>query len=491
MDSVLVVVYSACVGLLALWGLHRLALWRGFRGSVWFGNLSGGPPPAAAHGDPGDLPQVTVQLPIFNERTVVERLIHAAGALDYPADRLEIQVLDDSLDETRDLAAQAVAVLRARGLDAIHLFRSDRTGFKAGALDAGMRRAKGELIAVFDADFVPPPDFLRRLVGEFRAPGVGMVQARWGHLNRDDSPLTRAQATLLDGHFVIEHTARAAAGLFFNFNGTAGIWRRTAIDDAGGWQHDTLTEDLDLSYRAQLAGWRFVYRPDVVAPAELPADVAAFKGQQRRWARGSAQVLRKLGPSILRSPQPLRVKVEAIAHLAGNVGYPLVLLLAISMPVAIQLRGSFGHLLHGLGFLVCTGSVVLFYGASQAALGRSRRNRWTDVPVGIAAGVGMAISQTEAVARGLFQRAAGVFVRTPKRGDGARRAYSGRLAELPGLELLLALWIAVATVDALRLGRWGALPFLLLFLAGFGWIGWLSLRDALRGPRDQAAVSAA
>ncbi|MCA9493397.1 MAG: glycosyltransferase, partial [Myxococcales bacterium] len=270
------IAYLAVLSLLSVNGLHRLWMVIAF----WRRRPSIAPP------DPAEWPVVTVQLPVFNERYVVERLIRAVAALDWPRDRLEIQVLDDSTDDTTELSARLVDELRAQGHDIQLVHRTDRTGFKAGALAAGLAVAKGDLVAVFDADFVPTPDFLRRLVPWFADPGVGMVQARWGHLNAEQDWLTAAQATLLDGHFVIEHTARNASGRWFNFNGTAGIWRRQAIVDGGGWQHDTLTEDLDLSYRSQLAGWRFLYLPEVVAPAELPPDMRAFKAQQHRWAKG-------------------------------------------------------------------------------------------------------------------------------------------------------------------------------------------------------------
>ena len=471
MTAALASLYVACVGALAIWGVHRLALLRAFHRSPW--RTGHGPAPA-----PGSLPRVTVQLPLFNERNVVERLLEAAGDLDYPRDRLELQVLDDSTDETTALAARAVRRLRARGVDAHHLRRPDRRGFKAGALDYGLRSAESDLIAVFDADFVPQRDFLLRLVGEFEDPRVGLVQARWGHLNRDQDLLTRAQATLLDGHFAIEHTARAASGHFFNFNGTAGIWRRAAIEEAGGWQHDTLTEDLDLSYRAQLAGWRFVYRPDVVAPAEVPADLAAFKNQQQRWARGSAQVLRKLGRRLATAPISWRTRLEALAHLSSNIGYPLVLALALTMPMALDLRGPFGHLVHLVGFSICTGTVVAFYDTSQRAVGRPARKRWLDVPASLALGVGLSVSQTVAVAQGLCA-GPGEFVRTPKRGDG-RALYRAARRGVPGFELVVAAWMGWALWRAVVLGRYGALPFLGLFAAGFGWVGARSIREHFR-----------
>src|SRR5690606_38297946 len=242
----------------------------------------------------GQLPTVTVQLPLYNEATVVERLLLATAGLDYPSDKLEIQVLDDSTDETRTIAEATVSALRANGVDIKYVRRPNRHGYKAGALDYGLGLAKGELIAIFDADFVPQPTFLRDLVGHFQDPRVGMVQTRWGHMNREHSLLTSVQALMLDGHHLVENRARFGAGCMFNFSGTGGVWRRAAIDAAGGWQHDTLTEDLDLSYRAQLAGWRFVYRPDVITPAELPEGMSAFRAQQYRWAKGTVQTARKL-----------------------------------------------------------------------------------------------------------------------------------------------------------------------------------------------------
>jgi len=466
-DRLIVLGYAAVLGALALFGAHRLALLRRFR---W----SSRPAPGGARAG-GPRPCVTVQLPLFNERTVAARLIRAAGALDWPRERLEIQVLDDSTDETRDVVDREVAALRERGIAAEVLRRDDRRGFKAGALEAGTRVARGELLCIFDADFVPPPDFLERLVPTFDDPRVGMVQARWEHLNRGDSALTRAQSTLLDGHFVIEHTVRHGMGWFFNFNGTAGIWRRRAIEEAGGWQHDTLTEDLDLSYRAQLAGWRFVYAPQVAAPAEVPPDIAAFKSQQHRWAKGSVQVARKLVGRILRAELPVRVKLEALAHLTGNAGYPLVLALAVLLPPALATQEQLPGWVHLALFALCTLSVLLFYERSQRALGRSRWQRLRDVPAAISLGIGMCVSQTRAVLEGL-RRETGSFRRTPKRGEGAEGdLYRAHLSGLPGVELLLAAWFAWGVVGALRAGSWGSLPFLLLFFSGFAWVGALSL----------------
>lgn len=473
--------YLATLVLLAFWGMHRLWLVWHFRWPE--APQLDAPPTQGLQADRADLPRVTVQLPIYNERTVAARLLRTAGALEYPAERLELQVLDDSDDETSEIVDREIARLIANGVDAHVVRRPDRHGFKAGALNYGLSRAKGELLCVFDADFTPRPDFLLRLVRSFDDPRVGLVQARWDHENRDESSLTRAQSALLDGHFVIEHKVRFDEGLFFNFNGTAGIWRRAAIEDAGGWEHDTLTEDLDLSYRAQLAGWRFVYASAVTAPAEVPPDIAAFKSQQHRWAKGSVQVARKLGGRVLRSSQPWRVKREALTHLTGNSGYPLVLAMAILLPLATRARvGSNIHWFHLISFVLCTFSVFVFYERSQRALGRSVFARLRDALSAMVLGIGICVSQTRAVFEGL-RRDPGSFVRTPKRGDGsgaAARPYRALLTGVPGVELALAAWFAWGLIEAARMHLWGALPFLALFFSGFAWVGSLSLRSALR-----------
>lgn len=472
--------YFAALAALAVYGAHRLWLVVCYRSST----------DAGAQAEPGELPVVSVQLPLYNERTVARRLIRAVGALDYPRERLEIQVLDDSTDETRALVDEEVARLLKAGVHARVLRREQRTGFKAGALDRGLRRASGELICVFDADFLPRPDFLRSTVGAFADPAIGMVQARWGHVNRDESALTRAQSTLLDGHFVIEHEVRHDRGLFFNFNGTAGVWRRAAIEDAGGWQHDTLTEDLDLSYRAQLAGWRFGYRSGVVVPAEVPPDIAAFHTQQKRWAKGSAQTLRKLGRSIARADVPLRTKLEAFVHLSANAGYPLVLVLALLLPFALRTRDRMGWGWNLALFVLCTGSVLLFYERSQRAVGRTRLARVLDVPAAMALGIGISVAQTRAVLSGLFG-STGVFERTPKRGGGEGGAYRARACGLPWAEFALAAWLGGAVVHAVRTRLWTSLPFVALFFAGFLWVGAESLRCWVRRPGYPAKPGAA
>lgn len=467
--TAIMVVYLIILGTLSLHGVHRLWMLWAFRRRRT----------DRAVPEPDAWPMVTVQLPMFNEKQVADRLIRQVGRLDYPRDRLYVQVLDDSTDETTSIAQEAVDALVSDGVDAVLIHRTDRTGFKAGALDEGLQSAKGDFVAVFDADFMPHPRFLRDLMPHF-VDGVGMVQARWGHLNPDASWLTAAQATLLDGHFVIEHTARHASGRWFNFNGTAGIWRRQAIDDAGGWQHDTLTEDLDLSYRSQLAGWQFRYLHDVVAPAELPPDMAAFKTQQHRWAKGSIQTGAKLLGRIWGATIPLRVKVEATLHLTANFSYPLVVLLSVLLPFAIHARieGGLSTLLivDAVLFVLAVVPFVLFYGAAVWHSGAgSRGARLLRLPVVLALGMGMAVSQSRAVAEGLFGPV-GTFVRTPKVGDTATSAYRAATRGLFVVELVLAAYLCLAIGYVLGSGYLASLPFLALFAAGYGTVGLSSLR---------------
>ena len=441
------------------------------------------------------LPVVTIQLPLFNEMYVADRLIDAVACIDYPRELLEIQVLDDSTDETRSIAEQAVRRHAAQGLDIKYLHRTDRTGYKAGALEAGLQVARGEFVAIFDADFLPTPDFLMRLLPHFADPKVGMVQARWGHINQDYSLLTKIQSILLDGHFVLEHGGRNRAGCFFNFNGTAGIWRRTAIADAGGWQHDTLTEDLDLSYRAQLRGWRFVFLPDVVAPAEVPVEMNAFKSQQHRWAKGSIQTCRKLLPAILASGQPLSVKAEAFFHLTANFNYPLMCLLSILMFPSMVIRYNMGWyemlLIDVPLFFAATFSVCNFYMVSQREIHRDWKTRLKYLPFLMSIGIGLCINNSRAVFEAMFNKQS-EFARTPKyriEGDADEwvgKKYRQSVAVQPLLELALGLYFTATVFYALANGIYGTLPFLMLFQIGFLYTGLVSIVQQYAG--DDAVV---
>jgi cellulose synthase/poly-beta-1,6-N-acetylglucosamine synthase-like glycosyltransferase len=439
----------------------------------------------ARPGPPLDpLPVVTVQLPLYNEMYVADRLIDAVCALDYPRERLEIQVLDDSTDETRSIAESAVRRFSAQGIDIKYFHRTDRRGYKAGALEAGLKVARGEFIAIFDADFLPTRDFLNRLLPFFKDARVGMVQARWGHINQDYSLLTKIQSILLDGHFVLEHGGRHRAGRFFNFNGTAGVWRRTTIDDAGGWQHDTLTEDLDLSYRAQLRGWRFVFVPEVIAPAEVPVEMNAFKSQQHRWAKGSIQTCRKLLPRILAADVPLGVKAEAFFHLTANFNYPLMCVLSVLMFPAMVIRYNMGWyemlLIDVPLFFAATFSVCNFYMVCQREIHHDWRARTRYLPVLMSIGIGLSINNTRAVFEALFNRQS-EFTRTPKyriEGDGDEwigKKYRQSVAVQPLIELALGLYFTWTVFYALANQIYGTVPFLVLFQIGFLYTGLLSV----------------
>src|SRR4030081_2441926 len=468
--------YFLVLLVLSIYGSHREAM--AYLYYKYKGNLP------APKGRLEKLPRVTIQLPIFNEMYVVERLIDAVARIDYPRDRLEIQVLDDSTDETQGIARAKVAQLREQGVDIAYLHRNNRDGYKAGALQEGLKVARGELVAVFDADFVPSPEFLRRSVHFFTDERIGMVQVRWEHLNREYSHLTQAQAIFLDGHFVIEHTARNRSGRFFNFNGTAGVWRRATIEDAGGWQHDTLTEDLDLSYRAQLGGWKFVYLPEVVSPAEVPVEMNAFKVQQHRWAKGSIQTARKLLPRILASGLPRDVKLEAFFHLTANLTYPLMILLTVLMPVSMVIRfkhGWYEVLFLDLPFFwTATMSVVMFYVASQREIGMPVWQRVKYLPFIMALGIGLCVNQAKAVIEALVGYETG-FTRTPKMGISGKdrgwlsKRYRAMTSLQPLLELALGAYLTSAIYFALDKGVYFSLPFLLLFQWGFIYVGLMSL----------------
>jgi cellulose synthase/poly-beta-1,6-N-acetylglucosamine synthase-like glycosyltransferase len=468
--------------MLALFGLHKyylLFLYWKYRNHPLF--------------KPGKfetLPRVTVQLPIFNEKYVVERLLKAVSALEYPKELLEIQVLDDSTDETQEVAKNWTDFFRKQGFDLHYLHRDNRTGFKAGALEEGMKKAKGEYFAIFDADFVPSPDFLKKTLPYLANNEVGMVQVRWGHINQNYSLLTQIQSIFLDGHFVIEHTARNRSGRFFNFNGTAGIWRREAIEAAGGWEHDTLTEDLDLSYRAQLAGWKFVFLPDVVAPAELPVVMNAFKSQQQRWAKGSVQTAKKLLPRIFKSDLPLKVKWEAFVHLISNFSYllmaiPSVLILPVTI---IQFRLEWHRFiyLYLILFFSATVSVFLFYVVCQRAVYPDWLKRLRYIPGIIAFGIGLSLNNSKAVIEALFNYRTD-FKRTPKyrieskRDHWSNKLYGTERNFLTFLEFFIGIYFTFSIYFAVKHEVYFSIPFFLLFQFGFFYISLMSFLQLKRG----------
>jgi cellulose synthase/poly-beta-1,6-N-acetylglucosamine synthase-like glycosyltransferase len=461
---------------LCLYGAHRYVIVY-----LFFKHRKNVPRPVARF---ATLPRVTVQLPIFNELYVVERLLDSVSKLDYPRDLLQIQVLDDSTDETREISAAQVQQLRDQGFDIEHVHRVDRTGFKAGALRAGLDSCKGDYILILDADFVPNPELLMETVHFFTDPGIGMIQSRWGHLNRTYSLLTRVQAMFLDGHLVLEQTARSRSGRFFNFNGTAGLWRRSCIEESGGWQHDTLTEDLDLSYRAQLKGWKFVYLADLVTPAELPAEINGFKSQQHRWTKGSIQTCKKLLPAIWRSDLPLLIKLESTAHLTSNFAY---LLLAFLCVLLHPISGGLGSgpwrtvLLDIPIFVAASLSACVFYVCAQRVLyPRTWMKEILLLPLLLALGIGLAINNARAVLEALFNHSS-EFTRTPKYGivkkNQSWRAtrYTALKTAIPIIELGFAAYFSMVLLIAVLRNQWGSVPFLLLFQGGFTYVGLASI----------------
>lgn len=436
-----------------------------------------------------DLPRVTVQLPIYNERYVIRRLLKAVSALDYPRDRLEIQLLDDSTDDTVEIASRLVAAYQAQGIPIVHIRRTNRQGFKAGALREGMEKARGEFLAIFDADFIPLPDFLRKTIPYFLNPKVGMVQVRWDHINPDYSLLTRAQSIGIDAHFSIEQGARAWSGLFLNFNGTAGIWRRQAILDAGGWQADTLTEDMDLSYRAQLAGWQLKYLLEVACPAELPDQVSAFKSQQFRWAKGSIQTARKIIPALLKARCSWFAKYQAILHMTHYMIHPLMLAtILLSYPVIlVQTHESKPLLLIGafILFLMATLGPSALYVASQRVLYPDWRSRIRWIPLMTLIGTGITLSNSRAILEGLFF-SGGKFIRTPKvgilgPGDLSRRArgYWLKMDMLPYLEFAVGLYALLVLKTAIITLGIVISPFLLMYTCGFFYVSFIGMRESL------------
>ncbi|MGC4032537.1 MAG: glycosyltransferase [Tepidisphaeraceae bacterium] len=526
-STLLTLVYFAILGVVALYGFHRYVLVY-----LYIKHRHVRHTPTAHYSDP-ELPAITVQLPMFNEDAVAERVIDATCRIDYPREKLQIQVLDDSTDaDAAEIARKSCDAWREKGIDIQYLHRNNRDGFKAGALQEGLKSASGEYVAIFDADFIPPADILRNVVDHFSDPKIGMVQVRWDHLNRDASLLTKSQAIFLDGHFVIEHTARNRSGRFMHFNGTAGVWRRTTIAEAGGWQHDTLTEDLDLSYRAQLKGWQFVYLPQHVAPAELPPEMVSFKQQAHRWTKGSMQTAIKLLPRIMNSKLPWSIKSEAFFHLTCTVVYPLMVMMTLLMyPTFIinqqmkinatpmveplvklskvtpeQWHGpSLNNWVFGFSlFVLATCSASTFFIYAQKEL-FGRREGWKTLlhlPFIMALGVGVCINNTKAVIEAIIsmiQRKPAEFVRTPKYGvTGKQRSRVLREAPkfnysklaLPIVEVAFGLYMTCFIVISVRYNAaLTSIPFLMIFAGGYFYVGFSTL--AVLYQRHQEAVAAA
>src|SRR5665213_828236 len=489
----LIGVYVTVLALVALYGLHRYVLvylYLKHRDHVY-----------QPKGKFISLPRITVQLPMFNEEQVAERVIRHTCQIDYPQDMLEIQVLDDSTDHSADIARAACEHWAAKGYPIKYIHRTNRIGYKAGALADALPEATGEYVAIFDADFVPPRDILQNVVQYFTDDKVGMVQVRWDHLNRDASLLTKSQAIFLDGHFVIEHTARNRSGRFMHFNGTAGVWRKQTIDDAGGWQHDTLTEDLDLSYRAQMKGWQFVYLPQLCAPAELPPEMVGFKQQAHRWTKGSVQTAIKLLPRILKSRDlSYRIKTEAFFHLTNTVVYPLMVLLTLLIypvffgyaynVVAPLKEPTWGHFLFNVGLFVlatCSASTFFIFGQRELF---GKEAGWKTIlylPFLMSLGIGIGLNNTKAVFEafwGAMRRKPSVFVRTPKYGvTGQKRAkwrtdrvLTLKRLWLPGLEIAFGTYMTVCICIAIwyHFG-YGTIPFLVIFAGGYYYVGFASL----------------
>lgn len=488
-------IYALVLTVLWFFGIHRYII-------MWFYSRNKqNPPQPESMLSEEELPTVTVQLAVFNEMYVVERLLDAVCKLDYPTDRLEIQVLDDSTDETVNIARARVAYWRQRGIDIHHIHRTDRTGYKAGALAEGLKVCRGEFIAMFDADFVPDSDFIRRQIHHFTDSKIGFVQARWGHINENQSLLTRLQALFLDGHFVLEHTGRHRAGRFFTFSGTAGMWRKECIADSGGWQHDTLVEDCDLSYRAQLRGWRGTYLVDHVVNAELPVDMNAFKSQQHRWAKGFIQAMKKVLPTVWRSDQPLKIKIEATFHLCNNLTYPLMVILSVLLLPALYYRS---HILSGVWavlfdlslFIGATVSVMTFYVYAQRQIDRAWYKKLYCMPLLLAVGIGVSLNQSKAVFEALFNQVSG-FVRTPKYHANTGNAdiswvskrYAVTKNMLPYLEIFFAAYYVFVMGYAVWQKQWLALPFVALFLWGYGYVGVLSVTQQRRRQQTAPSVS--
>jgi cellulose synthase/poly-beta-1,6-N-acetylglucosamine synthase-like glycosyltransferase len=504
-DLAMMIPYFIILVILAGYGLHRY--WLVYDYYKYRKNVPGPPP------EVNQWPRVTVQLPIFNERYVIERLVEAVSRFDYPRELLDVQVLDDSTDETRDIAKACVDRHAAQGMPISYIHRTNREGYKAGALENGLKTSQGEFVAIFDADFIPSPDFLRRTIPYFLGPAegknIGMVQTRWTYLNRDYSLLTQVETILLDGHFVVEHGARSRRGTFFNFNGTAGVWRRVAIEAAGGWEHDTLTEDTDLSYRAQLRGWKFLYLPDIECASELPVDMNGFKAQQARWAKGLMQTAKKILPKVFKSDAPWHVKAEAFFHLTANISYPLMVLFSVTLlPVMIVrfYQGWFQMLVIDLPlFLASTCSISSFYLVAQKEI---RPKSWWRtffyMPFVMAVGIGISIRNAQAVIEAIVGKKT-EFARTPKfKIEGKKdtfvaKKYKNKAGWMPFAEVFLGIYFAATVVYAVTNENYATIPFLLLFVWGYLYTGCMSLgqtyfahlRFGVNAPEMRPAASGA
>ncbi len=481
MEDFLLIVYFVSLSILFAFGIHGLVMLYYYRKTLHIKT-----PEMKIE---GEYPDVTIQLPMYNEMYVIERLIKAVCNIEYPKEKLQIQVLDDSTDETTIIASKLVDEYRAKGFDIEYIHRTNREGYKAGALKDGLDKARGEFVAIFDADFVPNRDFLVKTIPYFKNKNVGMVQTRWEHLNEEYSFITRASALALDGHFVIEQQVRNKAGFFINFNGTAGVWRKETIYDAGNWHADTLTEDLDLSYRAQLNGWKFVFLNDVTSPAELPADINALKTQQFRWTKGAVETAKKILPLVFKSDLPLKIKLESFVHLTSNIVFPFIILVAILNIPLVIIKNTVGgydnyYTLMSV-FVLASISTFLFYMFAQRAIHLDWRKRLLLFPVFLAGSMGFAVNNSKAVFEALINKKTG-FARTPKyKIEGEKDKWKNKKYVQKKLnwtifvELLLAFYYVVGIAISVYYLEIAAIPFQLLFLLGFGTVGYISLKHSL------------
>ncbi|MES2556368.1 MAG: glycosyltransferase [Bacteroidota bacterium] len=484
--KIILIIYAACLVLVFFYSVLQLSL-----SIAYARNRKKKAAAVKPVFDPEKAPKVTVQLPMYNELFVADRIIETVAAFDYPADKFEIQVLDDSTDETKDVIAKKVAEVAARGVNIKHIHRVDRTGYKAGALDAAMDKVEGEFIAIFDADFVPDPDFLQKTMPYFEDPKIGVVQTRWGHLNKSYSILTELQAFGLNGHFAVEQGGRSAAGHFINFNGTGGVWRKACIESAGGWEHDTLTEDLDLSYRAQLRGWRFKYLEDVIAPAELPITMSALKSQQHRWMKGGAECFRKMAWTIITfKGVKFSDRLHGLSHLFNSSVFVFILLMSLlSLPV-LHIKDSFSD----LNFFIQFGSVFIsstiflmyyywlaFRDKSGNLVGSFIRyvGRFFQFLI---VSMGLSLSNTVAVLEG-YMGIKSSFVRTPKFNVAVKSEFKGNKYDKKSISLitiaegLLMLLFGYTAVNRSIYGDFGMVPFHLMLTMGYGLVFFSTLKE--------------